>query len=195
MKTEPGLQLAAVEDHLRTMSKSTLIRGAAVFALLGAAAIGPAVAQIQDNGGPIAVTADSLTYVGPQGIATYTGNVEAVQGRTRLRCSQLQLFSERSPAGAGGVINSGGEIQRYECAGPVYYITPTEQAKGDAATYTVANNTIVMTGNVTVQQGQNVGQGHRLTINTQNRNTRLESTGSSRVRTVIYPDEPAQGGE
>jgi len=180
------------------MTKSTLVRGAAAFALLASAlTLGSAQAQIQDDGGPILVTSESLDYVGPQAIATYRGNVEAVQGRTRLRCSQLQLFQQRR-AGTGGAINSGGDIERYECAGPVYYVTPTEQAKGDAAVFTAANSTIVMTGNVVVQQGQNVAQGHRLTINTKTRNTQLQSAGGSgRVRTVIYPDEtqPAQGGE
>lgn len=192
MKTDRGLHLAIGEDQLPIMTKSHLARGAAAFVLLASVmTLGSAQAQIESQGGPILVTAESLDYVGPQAIATYRGNVEAVQGQTRLRCSQLQLFQERR--NNGGAI-TGGDIQRYECAGPVYYVTPTEQAKGDAATYTVANNTIVMTGNVVVQQGQNVAEGYRLTINTVNRNTRLESANAgrganNRVRTVIYPDE------
>lgn len=152
-------------------------------------AIGGAQAQIQGEG-PIAVSANVLTYEG--NVAVYSGApaVEAIQGQTRLRCSTLRITFRPSQGGGGGTLSSGGDAERYDCSGPVYYVTPTEQAKGDAAVFTVANDTIVMTGNVTVQQGQNVAQGHRLTINTRTRNTRLESAaGSPRVRTVIYPDE------
>jgi len=178
------------------MTTSTLLRGAAGAALLATVlSLGAAQAQIAQGEGPTAISAESLVYVGPDAIATYSGNVEAVQGQTRLRCSELRIYQQRSPS--GGAIN-GGDPQRYECDGPVYYVTPTEQARGDAAVFTVANDTIVMTGNVTVQQGQNVAQGDRLTINTRNRNTRLESNnagrGSSRVRTVIYPDEQGASG-
>jgi lipopolysaccharide export system protein LptA len=148
--------------------------------------IGGAQAQIQGEG-PVAVTSDNFEYVGTN--AVYRGSVEAIQGQTRLRCSQLTAVF----AGAGnnaGALGGGGNVVRYDCEGPVYYVTPTEQAKADAAVFTVASDTIVLTGNVTVRQGLNVAQGHRLTINTRSRNTRLESTsGASRVRTVIYPDE------
>lgn len=174
------------------MRPKTLLKRAAALTLLGAtAAIGSAQAQIQSGGGPTAITADSVDYVGPEAVATYRGNVEAVQGTTRLRCSELRIRQQQAP---GGGALSGSEPERYECSGPVYYVTPTEQAKGDAATYTLATETIVMTGNVTVQQGQNVAQGDKLTINTRTRNTQLISSGSKRVRTVIYPDQPAAAG-
>jgi lipopolysaccharide export system protein LptA len=112
-----------------------------------------------------------------------------VQGQTRLRCSELTAVFAGG-AGSTGALSGGGNVTRYDCAGPVYYVTPTEQAKADAAVFNVASDTIVLTGNVTVRQGLNVAQGHRLTINSKTRNTRLEATGAApRVRTVIYPDE------
>lgn len=76
----------------------------------------------------------------------------------------------------------------------MYYVTPTEQARANAGVFTASNDTIVLTGDVTVRQGLNVAQGHRLTINTRTRNTRLEAVGAApRVRTVIYPDEQNGG--
>ena len=165
-----------------------LKRPGALAALATLLCIGGAQAQIQGEG-PVAVTSDNFEYVGAN--AVYRGSVEAIQGQTRLRCSQLTaVFAGGNNPGA---LSGGGNVVRYDCDGPVYYVTPTEQAKADAAVFTVANDTIVLTGNVTVRQGLNVAQGHRLTINTRSRNTRLESTtGAPRVRTVIYPDE--QGG-
>lgn len=173
------------------MDTSKLLkRPGALAALATLLCIGGAQAQIQGDG-PVAVTADDFQYAAAQGVAVYRGNAEAVQGQTRLRCSEIRIFGAASSA--GGAIGGGGSADRYECSGPVYYVTPTEQARGDAAVFTVGNDTIVMTGNVTVRQGLNVAQGHRLTINTKTRNTRLEATtGAPRVRTVIYPDQ--QGG-
>ncbi len=170
------------------LSKRSALVAAGALALAIGGAQHSAVAQIQGDG-PVAVSANELTYEG--NVAVYTGApaVEAVQGQTRLRCSVLRITFRPSRGAAGGTLSSGGDAERYDCSGPVYYVTPTEQAKGDAAVFTVADDTIVMTGNVTVQQGQNVAQGHRLTINTRTRNTRLESTANNRVRTVIYPDE------
>lgn len=168
-------------------------RSALLILTVSALTIGGAQAQIQGEG-PIAVTAIDAVVEG--NLAIYKGEVEAVQGQTRLRCSELRITFGRRTA-SSGALTAGGDAERYDCAGPVYYITPTEQAKGDAAVFTAANDTIVLTGNVVVQQGQNVAQGHRLTINTRTRNTQLEAAtageGRRRVRTVIYPDETNGG--
>lgn len=178
---------------------SLLNRSAALVLLASALAIGGAQAQIRnpDQGGPIAVTADEFQYIAARSTGVYRGDAEAVQGQTRLRCSEIRLVSRNSSRPSTGTPIAGGDIERYECDGPVYYVTPTEQAKGDAAVFTAVNDTIVLTGNVVVQQGQNVAQGHRLTINTSTRDTRLEAAtageGRRRVRTVIYPDETNGG--
>lgn len=166
-----------------------LKRPAAVAALASLLAIGGAQAQIQSDG-PVAVTSSNFEYVG--NTAIYRGQVQAIQGQTRLNCSELRIvFSGGSGEGA---LSGGGDARSYNCAGPVFYVTPTEQARGDAAVFTPPNDTVVLTGNVVLRQGLNVAQGERLTINTRTRNTKLESAGSSpRVRTVIYPDEQPGG--
>ena len=165
----------------------TLKRTAALAALGSVLALGGAKAQIQGDG-PVAVTSTEFESVG--NTAVYRGQVQAIQGQTRLNCSELRIVFAGQSGGGAQVGAAGGDVQSYNCAGPVYYVTPTEQARGDAAVFTVANDTIVLTGNVTVRQGLNVAQGHRLSINTRTRNTRLEAAGAApRVRTVIYPDE------
>jgi lipopolysaccharide export system protein LptA len=169
-----------------------VIRRSALFGLtVFALAIGGAQAQIQGEG-PVAVTSNDFTFEG--NVAVYKGAVEAVQGQTRLRCSVLRVYFQPRQGASSGALSGGGNAERYDCSGPVYYVTPTEQAKSDAGIFTVASNTIVLTGNVTVQQGQNVAQGDKLTINTRTKATQLESSGSKRVRTVIYPDQPAAPG-
>ncbi len=169
----------------------TLKRTAAFSALASVLALGGAQAQIGGQGeGPVAVTSAEFEYLG--NVAVYRGQVQAIQGQTRLNCSELRIIFP--PSTGGGVAGGGGNADRYECSGPVYYVTPTEQARANAGVFTASNDTIVLTGDVTVRQGLNVAQGHRLTINTRTRNTRLEAVGAApRVRTVIYPDEQNGG--
>lgn len=172
------------------MNAAKLIkRPAAVAAVASLLAVGGSQTSVlaqSSNQGPVAVTSAEFEYVG--NTAIYRGQVQAIQGQTRLNCSELRvIFSGGSGAGA---LSGGGDAQSYNCAGPVFYVTPTEQARGDAAVFTPPNDTVVMTGNVVLRQGQNVAQGERLTINTRTRNTKLESAGRSpRVRTVIYPED------
>jgi lipopolysaccharide export system protein LptA len=165
---------------------SSLKRTVAFAALASVLALGGAQAQIGgQNEGPVAVTSAEFEYVG--NVAVYRGQVQAIQGQTRLNCSELRIVFP--PAQAGRPAGGGGDADRYECAGPVYYVTPTEQAKANAGVFTASNNTIVLTGDVTIRQGLNVAQGHRLTINTRTRDSRLEAAGQApRVRTVIYPE-------
>lgn len=162
-------------------------RMAALATFAAVLALGGAQAQIGgQGGGPVAVTSAEFEYVG--NVAVYRGQVQAIQGQTRLNCSELRIIFP--PAQSGRPAGGGGDADRYECSGPVYYVTPTEQAKANAGVFTASNNTIVLTGDVTIRQGLNVAQGHRLTINTRTRDSRLEAAGQApRVRTVIYPDE------
>ena len=167
----------------------TLKRTAAFAAIASVLALGGAQAQIggQEEGeGPVAVTSAYFEYLGD--VAVYRGQVQAIQGQTRLNCSELRIFFP--PSRAGRATGGGGNADRYECSGPVYYVTPTIQARANAGVFTAPTDTIVLTGDVTVREGLNVAQGHRLTINTRTRNSKLEATGAApRVRTVIYPDE------
>jgi lipopolysaccharide export system protein LptA len=86
-----------------------------------------------------------------------------------------------------------------EAHGNVYYVTPDRVVKGDNATYTADNTTIVMTGTeVVATQGKNVVTGTRLTINTTTGEATMidERTGrgaKGRVRSVLYPQDQKQG--
>jgi lipopolysaccharide export system protein LptA len=177
------------------MKPSTIIRGGAAAALLAAClAIGGAQAQIQGNA-PIDVSSDTWEALNAQGLAIYRGDVEAVQGTSRLRCSELRVkFEQKGGAGrsAPGVASDMGDVERMTCIGPVFYVTPTQNARGDNAVYEAGPETITMTGNVVVTQGQNVATADRAVINTRTNDARLESNsrggGSKRVRTVLYPE-------
>jgi lipopolysaccharide export system protein LptA len=147
--------------------------------------------------GPVDISADEVEVLNTENKAIWRGSVEAIQNQNRLRTPQLTVFfakSANAPASAGapgGGLGAGfGSIQRMEAEGPVYYVTPSQNARGDHATYDAATNTIVMTGNVVLVQDKNVVQGDKLTIDTQTNHSVLVSNNTSRaqkrVRGVFY---------
>jgi lipopolysaccharide export system protein LptA len=155
--------------------------------------------------GPIDISADELEVINSENRAVWKGNVEAIQGTNRLRTPLLNVYFAKSNGAAantsGGSSSGGlgagfGSIQRMEADGPVYYVTPTQNARGDHATYEAGSNQIVMTGNVVLVQDKNVVQGDRLTIDTVTNHTTLVSNSPARsgkrVRGVFYQAQNAQ---
>jgi lipopolysaccharide export system protein LptA len=152
--------------------------------------------------GPIDISADELEVIDAENRAIWKGNVEAVQGTNRMRAPSLNVVFARSgsaaPAANPGAPGAGwGAIQRMEAEGPVYYVTPQQNARGDRAVYEAATNSITMTGNVVLVQDKNVVQGDRLVIDTKTNHSTLTSTargrGNTRVRGVFYPSQ--NGGQ
>ena len=154
------------------------------------------------GGGPIDVSSDSQERVDPQHIR-FTGKVEVIQGQARLRSPQIDLFypPRGQPAAGDHAATSGGtlgKIERAEAEGPVYYITPTQSAKGDHGTYIAADDSITLTGNVVLTQGQSVSTGDKVVMHQKTGQAVLTATASGsnkgRVRGVFYPSQPAAPG-
>ena len=79
-----------------------------------------------------------------------------------------------------------------QAEGPVYFTTPTQNAKGDHGTYLAADNTITLIGNVVLVQNKDVSTGDKLVIDrTTDHYTLYKKNGPDRVRGVFYQDEPA----
>lgn len=143
--------------------------------------------------GPIDISSDEFEYVDAENRAVFRGSVEAIQGENRMRSPVLTIFYAPGSGPTGGT-----QIQRMEADGPVYYVTPQQNARGDHATYTAADNTMVLTGNVVLVQEKNVMQGDKLTVDTKTNRavlvTNNRSGGGKRVRGVFYPSQSNQGG-
>jgi lipopolysaccharide export system protein LptA len=133
-----------------------------------------------DSKEPIKIDADKLDVLDKDNRAVFTGNVVAVQGETTVRCSVMTVFYEgrggqqaggaaRAPApaaaGAAGQSNDS-SIKRIECNGPVTIVSKTQAATSDNAVFDRANNQVVMTGNVALNDGPNITRGERLVYNT-----------------------------
>jgi len=128
---------------------------------------------------PVAYGADSVEYA-PNRIIL-RGKAEATQGGNRFRADTLTLVS-----------GEGGDLQRAEAAGTVYFVTPTQSMRGDRAVYNLASGEIVVTGGVILTQGQNVLTGSRLVYNVNTETARMDGSArgaaGTRVQGVFYPN-------
>lgn len=131
--------------------------------------------------------------------AVWWGDVETIQGTSRMRTPRLTAFftprDPNAPKAAPGAAGAGmGQVERIEAEGPVYYVTPTQRAKGDHATYLASSDTITMTGNVILVQDRNVATGDKLVIEQKTGHSTLTSTPGKpgqRVRAVLYQNQAA----
>jgi len=159
---------------------------------------GPAAAQFSAGGGPIDLTADQLELVDAQRLAVWRGAVEALQGRNRMHADELRIFfsegsaDAKSSSAAPG--RNWGKVKRMEAEGHVFFVSPTQTARGDHGLYELGPDTITITGDVIVASGQSVVHGDKLVIDVKtNRATMVSSAkgrgAQSRVRGIFYPNE------
>ena len=108
-------------------------------------------------------------------VATFIDNVKLVQGDTMLECKRLIVYydeegapagKKRKPATARSTLpgtDPAGEPAdpQLEAKGGVVVTQKDQIATGDNGIFDMKTNTIVLTGNVTLTQGQNVVRGDR----------------------------------
>jgi len=180
------------------LSKSSPWTAAALAAALACAL--PASAQIaQDSKAPLDMTADQLEVVNAQCLAIWRGSAEALQDNSRLRADVMKIYSRPQASPRPGASGGGcGELDRIEASGAVYYATPTQRVRGDAAVYNAGADTITFTGDVVATQGKNVLRGQRLVIQVSTGAAQMETSVKGRnkpgrVRGVFYPDGKTPG--
>jgi lipopolysaccharide export system protein LptA len=182
-------------------------------------AAGPPVQSLlqggQDKDQPVQIEAASLEVRDKDKKATFSGDVQVVQGDTTMKCQKLIVFygqevgiaqggapppeAKPTPAGPGGP-KGAQNIRRIEARGGVTVITKDQNASGDLGVYDLMAKTITLTGNVVVSQGQNVIHGERVVVDTVTGNARVESNNQgggatpSRVRALIQPGQGQSGG-
>jgi lipopolysaccharide export system protein LptA len=164
---------------------------------LALATAAPALAQLASRSdAPVDITADELEVVNGQCQAIWKGKAEALQDTTRLRADVLKIFNKAGTPKPGAAAGSNcGDMERMEATGSVYYVTPQQKVRSDAAVYEAASTTITMTGNVVAVQGSNVLTGDRMVFNTQTGAGQMQGGtgkgGKVRPRGVFYPGAAA----
>jgi lipopolysaccharide export system protein LptA len=204
------------------LSAVTLALLAPVLAMAQAPrpAAGPPVQSLlqggQDKDQPVQIEATSLEVRDKDKKATFSGDVQVVQGDTTMKCQKLVVFygqevgiaqagapaPDAKPAPTSALPGPKGaqNIRRIEARGGVTVITKDQNASGDLGVYDLAAKTITLTGNVVVSQGQNVIHGERVVVDTVTGNARVESNNQgggatpSRVRALIQPSQGQNSG-
>jgi lipopolysaccharide export system protein LptA len=120
--------------------------------------------------------------------AVFRGNVEAVQGRIRLKADELEVHYRNK----GEASRVGGAISRIDARGKVFVSSPSETAAGDAGVYDIAAKEITLTGKVVLTRGDNVIRGQRLVLDLATGESRIEG-GTGRVRGYFVPARKAPG--
>lgn len=160
-----------------------------------------------DSKEPIKIDADKLDVLDKDNRAVFSGNVVAVQGETTVRCSIMTVFYEgrggqggagakpaassapAAPAAAGAPGQSNdSSIKRIECKGPVTVVSKTQAATSDNAVFDRANNQVIMTGNVALNDGPNITRGEKLTYNTVTGIANVETNKGGRVQGFFVPN-------
>jgi len=180
---------------------------AIVLTLAAAAATGasaPARAQTfqHDSKLPIEITADSLEVMQDDEVATFLGNVDAVQGDLVLTSDQLRVHYRASEDDSGG---TSGSIRRIEATGNVFLSSPKETAQGEFGVYDVDGALLTLEGSVVLTRADNVVSGERLEIDLATGRSQMFAavpstaggTPNQRVKAVFVPPpksvEPAAG--
>jgi lipopolysaccharide export system protein LptA len=176
----------------------------------------------QDKDQPVQIEAASLEVRDKAKMATFSGDVQVVQGDTTMKCQKLVVFygqevgiaqkevgiaqnappdakPDTKPAAAPVGPKGAQNIRRIEARGGVTVITKDQNASGDLGVYDLVAKTITLTGNVVVSQGQNVIHGERVVVDTVTGNARVEASNQggggtpSRVRALIQPSQGQNG--
>ncbi len=159
------------------------------------AGLAPAYAQIGNSSLPLDIEADHVDVLDAERRIIWRGNVNAIQGTSSIRAQQIDVYYTGNGTGNGGA-GSWGDIDRIVATEDVYYITPTQRARGQQGVYTLATETIVLTGDVVINQGDNVITATRFVTNLATGNSSWESGDGGRVRAVLQTrqDEDTPNG-
>jgi lipopolysaccharide export system protein LptA len=158
----------------------------------------PAAAQLSNANGVLDVRASTGIQTMSACSREFNGDVEVHQDDARLRADRLvQYASKQAPESEGD--QACGDTERLEAHGHVYYASGDRHVRGDDAVYEAASETLTITGDVILVQGQDVLRCARVVVNTRTGDARSEGLSASgapgRIRAVIHPKARASGAE
>ena len=200
------------------LSLALIICATSALAASPPASSGAALLPGGNSKDPVSIEADKLVYFEKDLKAVYSGNVVVIQGDTKLTCSIMTIYMEKSEnasgatatppktsdsnaAGAAASVNSApgagqsSRVRHMDCAGPVTVLSKTQTATGDSGVYDKPQNKVWLIGHVTLSDGGNVTKGDKLVYDLVSGQATVETAGSKgRVKGQFLPggaDAPA----
>ncbi|CUH87158.1 Lipopolysaccharide export system protein LptA precursor [Phaeobacter sp. CECT 5382] len=156
---------------------STLWFTAPVGAQNAAVAFGSVKA---DPSQPVEVTSDALAVNQADGSAEFTGNVLIIQGVMRLSADRVLVVYKTDADGKRG-------IELLEAIGNVILVSGPDAAEAQRAEYSIDQGTIVMSGNVLLNQAAGTLTSQRMVVNL----TTGTASMAGRVKTILNPSSPS----
>ncbi len=140
--------------------------------------------------GPVTVTSKTLEYDYKRNVVTYRGDVQASQGKVRLRSDELVVRL----VGSSGTDDDGGRmtLQQVIAAGGVRIDQGTRWATGGRAVFDQEKRTFVLTENPVLHDGPNEIAGDRVVVYLDQDRSVVEG-GQGRVKAVLFPDADPGG--
>src|ERR1700691_670623 len=187
-----------------------------ICAVLAALGVAPALAQAPPGGAPnplgmaenkdqpVQIEAATLEVRDKNKAATFSGNVQVVQGDTTMKCQSLVVFygqevglgADGTPVATTakstpGMPQGAQNIRRIEARGGVTVISKDQTASGDLGVYDLKTKTITLLHNVTVAQGKNVLHGERVVVDTVSGNAHFDSNTDTPSGTATANAKPS----
>ena len=150
----------------------------------------------QNRDQPVHIEAATLEVRDKDKEATFSGNVNVVQGDTTMRCKSLVVFYEGGEGGAKSKTLKAADpgpdgqqkIKRLEARGGVVVTQKEQTATGDLGLFDMKTNTVTLSGNVVMTQGRNVLRGERLVVDLTSGVSRvIRPIGNGRVQGLFQP--------
>lgn len=144
--------------------------------LLAIAAIGPAGAATPHNSNaPLDVGADHIDLQDKANRAVLSGNVFVKQGELTVTAPRMTV------AYTGKVVDGNPQVDRVDAAGGVVVTRPDQTARSQFAIYDLNKRTILLIGDVVLNQGGNESRGDRITLDLNASSARLDAAPGGRV--------------
>lgn len=146
---------------------------------------------------PVQIKAQTVEVRDKERKATFSGNVQVVQGDATIRCRTLVVSyvtdGGTNPAVGARIAQPGpggkSQISKIEALGGVIVTQKDQTATGEAGVFDMNTKIITLTGNVVISQGGNVMRGDRMIVDLNNGVSRIESKKEP-VRMLIPQGQP-----
>lgn len=129
------------------------------------------------------ISADSMELLEGQNKAVFTGNVDAVRGKIKLKSNKLVVNYKEVTRKNGSKKT---EVRYLNATGRVTIVSGSQTITSDWAKMDVKANKAVIGGNVTVVQGKTRLKGNKLRLNLTTGQSRMEG---GRVRAKFFPQQ------
>ncbi len=134
---------------------------------------------------PLNIDAGKLDFFDKEQKLIYSGSVIVTNGPATLKATRLTILLDK---GAGDA-TSNDRVRHIDADGPVTLVSQGKIGTGDHGSFDKATNKVLLTGNVTLTQGDNVVKGDRLTYDVTSGTASVQGGASQggRVKSIFTP--------